>query len=195
MAFLFGWIGGVRESNERKGSSYLISVTIVAVDGLAVANAGPLNPTSLLASRNDCPRQVASLKAMMHLLPLAVPDGKAILDPTHLPSAVSGGFDQQRRNRARCQMLWHAPANTHGVEPVRFWNEVLLFVQHAPRKSKVLCIPLFTERKPNRKAPLYFMPGAADTCSSISTYDQRAFDSTSSRPKLGRGLGMNISPY
>src|SRR6266566_3230670 len=78
--FLSGWMDGVRESNERKGGSYPISIAVVAVDGLAVASADPFNPTSLgdqieraarpcqhapdirsslLASRNDCPRQVA----------------------------------------------------------------------------------------------------------------------------------------
>ena len=138
--FLLGWMGGATESNERKGGPYLIAIAVVAVDGLAVASADPLNPTGLgeqverarrprqhapdirsglLASRDDCPRQVARLKAMMDLLPLAVPDRKAILDPTHLPHAVSGGFDQQRRHRARCQVLWRAPAHAHRVEPVR----------------------------------------------------------------------------
>src|SRR6266566_4115052 len=65
--------------------------------------------------------QVARLVAEMHLLPLPMPDGKAMLiDAAHLPITLTGGFDQQRNHLARFQRLWGALADTRCVEPMRF---------------------------------------------------------------------------
>ena len=42
---------------------------------------------------------------MMDFLPLAMPNGKAVPDPTHLPVPMSSRFDQQRHHLARFQVL------------------------------------------------------------------------------------------
>src|SRR6266699_2715943 len=52
--------------------------------------------------------QVARLVAEMHLLPLPMADGKAMLiDAAHLPITLSGGFEQRfRLGQDACQHVW-----------------------------------------------------------------------------------------
>ena len=118
-----------------------VAIPVIAMDGLAIPMADAFNTTcfrdhikgtgrprqdspymrpGLLASRDDRPHQVASLIPMMDFLPLAMPNGKAVPDPTHLPVPMSSRFDQQRHHLARLQVLRGAPADTGGIQPVSF---------------------------------------------------------------------------
>jgi hypothetical protein len=74
--------------------------------------------SGLLPSRHYHPRQVASLVAMMHLLPLAMPDRKAMLDPAHLSLAMPASLDQQGIELFDGKLLRCALAHARRVQPV-----------------------------------------------------------------------------
>src|SRR5258707_7942461 len=143
MAVPFGLEGVSGETSKIKTYSFRIGLPIIAVERLAIPITDPFDPSSFcsqikgttrprehapyirtcfFASGHDGARQVASLVAMMHFLPLAMPNGKALLDSTHLPIAVSCGLDEQWDNLTRLQIRGGASPGTSSIEPVNLWQ-------------------------------------------------------------------------
>jgi hypothetical protein len=128
--------------------SYLVAITIVAMEGTAIPITDPALASSFgpqiegaagtgqhaphmrahsRSLRHYRSHQVARLVAEMPLVPLPVAGREPMrIDAAHLPVAMTGGFDQQWRDLARLQLLRGALADTHRIEPMRFRQSAAL---------------------------------------------------------------------